>query len=112
MSVRIRFNRIGRPHAAYYRLVAIDRRQARDAAPIEVLGTFNPRNMKTPEIVHVERIKHWVSVGAQASDSVIHTLKVAGIWDQVKPVAKPLTAKTPGHKAAPKKAAASKEAKA
>lgn len=108
MSVRIRFNRIGRPHAAYYRLVAIDRRQARDAAPIEVLGTFNPRNMKTPEIVHVERIKHWVSVGAQASESVIHTLKVAGIWDQVKPaakVAKPKAAKTAAAKPAAKTAA-------
>ena len=46
MSVRIRFTRIGRPHAPFYRLVATDRRNARDAAPIEVLGTFNPRNMK------------------------------------------------------------------
>lgn len=85
MSVRIRFNRIGRPHTPFYRLVAIDRQHARDAAPIEVLGTFNPRNMKTPEAIKVDRIKHWVSVGALASDSVIHTLKVAGVWDQVKP---------------------------
>lgn len=106
MSVRIRFNRIGRPHAAYYRLVAIDRRQARDAAPIEVLGTFNPRNMKTPEVIHVDRIKHWVSVGALATESVIHTLKVAGIWDQVKPASAPqktwATAGEPADKAAKK----------
>lgn len=101
MSVRIRFNRIGRPHAAYYRLVAIDRRQARDAAPIEVLGTFNPRNMKTPEVIHVERIKHWVHVGAQPTESVVHTLKQAGIWEQVKPAEK-----------APKAPKAAKSAKA
>ncbi|MCG3204441.1 MAG: 30S ribosomal protein S16 [Elusimicrobia bacterium] len=85
MSVRIRFNRVGRPHAPFYRLVAIDRQQARDAAPIEVLGTINPRNMKKPEAINVDRIKHWVSVGALASESVVHCLKVAGVWDQVKP---------------------------
>ncbi len=95
MSVRIRFNRIGRPHAAYYRLVAIDRRQARDASPIEVLGTFNPRNMKNPEVIHVERIKYWVGVGALPTESVVHTLKQAGIWEQVKPAAKAAPAAKP-----------------
>lgn len=87
MSVRIRFTRIGRPHAPFYRLVATDRRQARDAEPIEVLGTFNPRNMKKPEAIKVERIKYWVSVGALPSESVLHTLKKAGVWDQVVPAA-------------------------
>jgi small subunit ribosomal protein S16 len=91
MSVRIRFKRVGRPHAHYYRLVAIDRRQARDAEPIEILGTFNPQNMKNPEAIKVDRIKHWVSVGALPTDTVLHTLKIAGIWDQVKPGAVALT---------------------
>ena len=99
MSVRIRFNRIGRPHTPFYRLVAMDRQQARDAAPIEVLGTFNPRNMKVPEAIKIDRIKYWVSVGALASDSVVHTLKVSGIWDQVKPPTKVAKAK-PSKKAA------------
>ena len=85
MSVRIRFTRIGRPHDPYYRLVAIDRRQARDAKPIEILGTINPRNKQKPEALNVERIKHWISVGALASESVLFTLKKAGVWDQVKP---------------------------
>lgn len=89
MSVRIRFTRIGRPHAPFYRLVAIDRRQARDAEPIEVLGTFNPRKMKTPEAIKVERVKYWVGVGALPTESVVHTLKQAGLWDQVKPSATP-----------------------
>ena len=90
MSVRIRLTRVGRPRAHYYRLVAIDRRQARDAAPLEVLGTFDPHNMKKPEVIHVDRIKHWVSVGAQPTETVLHTLKIAGIWDQVKPAATPV----------------------
>jgi small subunit ribosomal protein S16 len=89
MSVRIRFTRIGRPHDPYYRLVATDRRNARDAKPIEVLGTINPRNKQKPEAINVERLKYWVSVGAQTSESVLFTLKKAGVWDQIKPAAAP-----------------------
>ena len=84
MSVRIRFNRIGKPHAPFYRLIAIDRQRARDAKPIEVLGTFNPHNMKKPDAIKVDRIKYWVSVGAQPTNGVVHALKEAGVWDQVK----------------------------
>lgn len=82
--VRIRFTRIGRPHDPYYRLVATDRRQARDAAPIEVLGTFNPRRVAKPDAVNIDRIRYWVSVGAQPTESVVFALKKAGIWAQVK----------------------------
>lgn len=85
MSVRIRFKRVGRPHAAMYRLVATDRQNSRDAHPIETLGTFNPHNMKKPEALQVDRVRYWVSVGAKPTDSVVHALKVAGIWEQVKP---------------------------
>ncbi len=84
MSVKIRFSRIGRPHAPFFRLVAADHRNARDAKPIEVLGTFNPRKKDKPEALNVDRIKYWISVGAQPSDSVKFTLKKAGVWDQVK----------------------------
>ena len=75
---------MGRPHDPYFRLVAIDRREARDAAPIEVLGTFNPRKVSKPDSVKVERLHYWISVGAQPSPSVVHALKSAGVWDQVK----------------------------
>lgn len=89
MSVRIRFTRIGRPHDPYYRVVATDRRNARDAKPIEVLGTFNPRNKQKPEALNVERLKYWVGVGAQPTESVVFALKKAGVWDQVKPASAP-----------------------
>ncbi len=83
--VKLRFKRVGRPHDPYFRLVAIDRREARDAAPIEILGTFNPRKTSTPDGMKVERVRYWVSVGAQPSPSVVSALKSAGLWDQVKP---------------------------
>ena len=70
---------------AYYRLVAIDRREARDGKPVEILGTFNPRKMKTPESFHADRVHHWISKGALPTDSVLYALKNAGLWEQVKP---------------------------
>ena len=88
MSVRLRFSRVGRPHDPYFRLVATDRRSARDAAPIEVLGTYNPRNVANPDGIKVERIAYWMSVGAEVSGPVVHALKKSGVWAQMKaPVA-------------------------
>ena len=87
--VKIRFKRMGRPHAPFFRLVAIDKRQARDAEPIEMLGTFKPSDKKNPEAVKVERLRYWMSVGAQPTDSVLSALKKAGLWEQVKPGAAP-----------------------
>lgn len=89
MSVRLRFKRIGRPHVHYYRLVATDRRRARDAKPIEILGTFNPHNIQTPEIINLDRVKYWLSVGATPSDAVLNTLKNAGLWNQIQTPAEP-----------------------
>lgn len=95
MSVRLRFTRIGRPHDPFYRLVAIDRRSARDAKPIEVLGTFTPHDKKNPHAIKVDRLKYWVGVGAQPTLTVLQTLKVAGLWAQVKPAAPAAKAKAP-----------------
>jgi small subunit ribosomal protein S16 len=89
MSVRIRFRHVGRPHDAFFRLVAIDRRGARDDKPIEILGTFDPHKKKKPEALQVERLKYWLSVGAQPTDTVRQALKNNGLWDQVKPAPLP-----------------------
>ncbi len=70
MSVRLRFQRVGMPKQPYYRLVAIDRRSARDAAEIEVLGHYNPKNKDNALTVKADRIQHWISRGAQPSDTV------------------------------------------
>jgi small subunit ribosomal protein S16 len=85
MSVRIRFARVGRPHAAFYRLVATPRTQARDKKPIEILGTFNPLKQNKPETIKLERLKYWLSVGATPTEGVLHALKTNGLWEQVKP---------------------------
>jgi small subunit ribosomal protein S16 len=87
MSVRIRFNRQGRPHDPFFQIVAIDRQRSRDDKPIEILGTINPRKASKIEVLNADRVKYWLSVGALATPSVVHALKVNKLWDQVKPTA-------------------------
>jgi small subunit ribosomal protein S16 len=51
-----------------YRVVVIDSRKARDGKYLESVGHYDPRT-KLLEL-KTERIEHWVSKGAQTSDTV------------------------------------------
>lgn len=70
--VRIRMSRVGRPHLPFYRINAVDARVKRDGAVIENLGWFNPVANKGEKALElkVERIKYWLSKGAQPSQTV------------------------------------------
>lgn len=70
MAVRIRMKRMGRKHRPYYRIVAIDHRQPRDGRVLEELGTYDPMVKDKENRVKLlpDRIKHWMSVGALASE--------------------------------------------
>ena len=64
--------RLGRKHRPYFRIVAIDSRQPRDGRIIEELGSYDPMVKNTDERVRLkpDRIKYWMSVGAQPSEKV------------------------------------------
>lgn len=79
MSVMLRFQRIGRPKKATYRLVAIHKRYKRNGETLEVLGQYDPKASPSVQ-VQEGRISHWISQGAQASDSVRTLLSQAGLW--------------------------------
>lgn len=69
MAVRIRLMQMGKRHAPYYRIVAMDQRRQRDGQALEILGTYNPR---TAELIqfHEDRIQAWMKEGAQPSSAV------------------------------------------
>ena len=69
MAVKIRLSRIGRKHAPYYRIVAIDSRRKRDGAILEDLGTYDPIQGSLIQF-HDEQISQWISKGAILTDSV------------------------------------------
>lgn len=71
MSVKLRLKRIGARNTPIYRIVATDSRTKRDGRPIEELGTYNPVLQTEPNFdLNLERAEHWLSVGAQPSDTV------------------------------------------
>lgn len=98
MPIRLRLARHGQSHTPVYHLVAINATKRRDAMPIEKLGEYDPlprtpKDYKLP-VSHqvfgartkavpkekriewnVERINHWLSVGAQPTPSVVRLLE-------------------------------------
>ncbi len=79
--VRIRLTRTGRRNKAYWRIAAFEQHKSRDSEPIEYLGSYDPHQGEDEEKVTVdrERVEHWLSVGAQPSESVAQLLRSVGI---------------------------------
>ncbi|MCX5922282.1 MAG: 30S ribosomal protein S16 [Candidatus Dependentiae bacterium] len=69
MAVKIRLSRVGKKHAPFFRIIAIDARKKRDGACLENLGTYDVLKGVFVQF-HDERIAHWVSKGAVMTDSV------------------------------------------
>lgn len=80
MSVKIRMKKMGRKHRPFFRICATDSRSPRDGKVIEELGTYDPMIADTDARVTLdnERLKYWLSVGAQPSDNVKVFIKKYG----------------------------------
>jgi small subunit ribosomal protein S16 len=72
MAVKIRLQRGGAAHAPHYRIVVAESRFRRDGRFIEVIGRYNPVAKYKSEkcTLELDRADHWISVGAQPSDTV------------------------------------------
>ncbi|HLV48588.1 MAG TPA: 30S ribosomal protein S16 [Aliidiomarina sp.] len=77
--VTIRLQRGGAKKRPFYQVVVADSRNARDARFIEKVGFFNPLARGQEETIRVdlERIEHWVGVGAQLSERVAKIVQKA-----------------------------------
>lgn len=73
----LKLRRIGKKHQASFRLVVAEQHGSPKALGVEDLGWYNPRT-KTHEFKE-ERIQYWMSVGAQATDSVHNLLVGTGV---------------------------------
>ncbi|RZI47554.1 30S ribosomal protein S16 [Rickettsiales endosymbiont of Peranema trichophorum] len=73
MTLRIRLSRGGKKKNPYYRIVVAPSSAPRDGRFIETVGNYNPLlekdNADRIRLNH-ERIKYWISVGAQPSARV------------------------------------------
>ncbi len=98
----IRLQRVGRKNDPSFRVVVTDSKNAAKSGKfLEVLGSYNARKTAQPPVLKAERIKYWLSVGAQMSDTVKNLLISKKIIDGKKinispvkpPKAKPEEAK-------------------
>lgn len=77
--VTIRLARHGAKKRPFYQVVVTDSRNARDGRFIENVGFFNPIAAGKEERLRLklDRIEHWVGLGAGVSDRVASLIKTA-----------------------------------
>ncbi len=103
MPLKIRLARAGAKKRPFYHIVVADANSPRDGRFIERLGTYNPM-LPADHADRVklldERLKHWLSHGAQATERVARFLGRAGL------------AEMPVYREQPKQSAPKKKAQA
>lgn len=86
--ISLRLRRMGAKKRPSYRIVAADSRSPRDGRVIESFGLYDPVTDPATVRVDAERARHWLSVGAQPSDTVRDILRREGILgDKPRPAA-------------------------
>jgi small subunit ribosomal protein S16 len=75
----IRLARIGKKKKPFYRVVVIERTRARDGRVRDAVGTYDPLKKPAEVKLNADRIKYWLGVGAQPSDTVRSFIKLQKI---------------------------------
>ncbi len=79
MAVRLRLTRVGGKKDPVWRVVVADQRSPRDGRFIELVGQYNPQTQPSTIRLNEERIRDWLSKGAQPTAQVRKLLKTQGI---------------------------------
>ena len=87
MSVKLRLTRVGAKKRPFYRVVVTDSRSPRDGRFVEHIGFYDP--CRTPSLFSIEqdRLDHWLSNGAQPSDTLRRLLLKRAAAAGAKPTA-------------------------
>lgn len=110
----IRLSRVGKKKHPLYRVIVSEKTKDTTGDYLELLGTYNPHTRETN--LKVDRVKHWLSHGAQASGTVHNLLvdqklvttakvKVANIKKKAAPEGESKPAAAPAAPATPPAAA-------
>jgi small subunit ribosomal protein S16 len=100
----IRLQRVGRVNIPTFRVVVTDSKNStKSGKSLEVIGTYDPVN--NVKEIKADRVKHWMSHGAQLSDTVhnwlIDTKVIPGKKVNALPKKKPIKKDAPKDGAAP-----------
>jgi small subunit ribosomal protein S16 len=77
--VKIRLTRVGRTHAAFFRVIVADERRARDGKFIEIIGRYQPVAKENQVEIDAERALYWLQNGAQPTETVRALLRKQGV---------------------------------
>ena len=80
MATKIRLQRRGHKHYAFYSIVIADSRSPRDGKFTEKLGTYNPNTNPAAVELNFERALWWVNNGATPTDTVRNILSREGVY--------------------------------
>jgi small subunit ribosomal protein S16 len=85
MSVVIRMKRTGRRNRPCYRISVADSRAPRDGRTLETLGLYDPVSKAADQqtTLNVDRARHWMTNGAQPSDTVRSIFKRMGVFEEM-----------------------------
>ena len=78
----MRLTRVGGKKDPVWRVVVADRRSPRDGRVIETIGRYNAQTEPSTVVLDEERVKLWLSRGAQPSDTVRSLFQHTGIMDK------------------------------
>ncbi|HEX7068282.1 MAG TPA: 30S ribosomal protein S16 [Candidatus Limnocylindria bacterium] len=113
MSVAIRLTRVGATKRPAYRVIAIDKRRARDGRALEILGYYDPLTEPATVQLETDKIRAWIGKGARPSETVVKLMAQAERAAAAGPsTEKPKRATRPSKPKASSKAAAKAAAKA
>ncbi len=79
MAIKLRLTRLGSKKHPFYRVVAVNSTSRRDGEPLEFLGSYNPMVNPPQVALDQEKVKKWLGLGAEPSETVRSLLKQAGI---------------------------------
>jgi small subunit ribosomal protein S16 len=85
--LKIRLNRTGKKGQPSFRVVVQEHTASVGGKFLEEVGYYRPATKNKEHKFDVERIKHWISMGAQPSDTVAVLLKKEGMSDMDKYIA-------------------------
>ncbi len=77
--LRIRLQRVGRKKQPTYRFVVSERARDTQGRALEIIGSYSPTQSPKLFDVKQDRIQHWISMGAQPSETVNNLLVSNGI---------------------------------
>jgi len=80
----IRLSRVGKKKKPTFRVIVSEKTKDTHGDFLELLGSYNPHTEPSTITVKADRVKHWISKGAQCSDTVHNLLVTANVIEDKK----------------------------